>query len=49
MTLLLGDELVSDDEKVAEILNDYFANITAGQETSEVEQDLTKTNGLCDL
>ena len=48
ITLLEGDEPVFQDEKVAEILNDYFVNITAGLEASELEQNLTKTNRSCD-
>ena len=44
ITLLEGDELVSDDKRVAENLNDYFVNITASLEISEVEQNFTKTN-----
>ena len=36
ITLLEGDELVSDDKKVAEILNEFFVNITASLEISGV-------------
>ena len=48
ITLIDGYELVSDDKKVAEILNDYFVIITASLEISEVEENLTKTNELRD-
>ena len=48
ITLLEGDELVSEDKKVAEILNDYFVNITASLEISEIEENLIKTNELSD-
>ena len=48
ITLLEGDELVSEDKKVAEILNDYFVKITARLEISEVEENLIKTNELSD-
>ena len=34
--------------EVAEILNDYFVNITASLEISEVEENLIKTNELSD-
>ena len=42
--LLEGDELVSDGKKFAEILNEYFVNITASLEISGVEESLVKTN-----
>ena len=42
ISLIEGNELVSDDRKVAEILNDYFVNITASREISEVEENLRK-------
>ena len=42
VTLLEGNEMVSDDKKVAEILNDDFVNITASLEISEVEENLKK-------
>ena len=48
ITLLEGDELVSDDKKVAEILNGYFVNITASVEISGVEENLVKTNEVSD-
>ena len=48
ITLLEGDELISDDEKIAKILNDYFVDVTAGWKIAEVEQNLTKTNESCD-
>ena len=48
ITLLEGDELVADDKKVAEILNEYFVNITASLEISGVEENLVKTDELRD-
>ena len=48
ITLLKGDEQVSDDKKVAEILNEYFVNITASLEISGVEENLVKTNEVSD-
>ena len=45
---LEGDELVADDKKVAEILNEYFVNITASLEISGVEENLVKTDELRD-
>ena len=48
ITLLEGEELISDDKKVAEILNDYFVNITASLEISEVEENLIETNEFRD-
>ena len=47
ITLPEGNELVSDKE-VAELLNDYFVNITASLEISEVEENFTKTNEIRD-
>ena len=41
-----GNELVSDDKKVAEILTDNFVNTTASLEISEEEENLTKTNEI---
>ena len=35
ITLLEGDELISDDEKIVKILNDYFVNITTGLKFAE--------------
>ena len=49
ITPLEGDELVSDDEKIAKILNDYCVNITARLEIPEIEKNLRKTNKSCDL
>ena len=46
--MLEGDELVADDKKVAEILNEYFVNITASLEISRVEENLVKTDELRD-
>ena len=48
ITLLEGNELVSDDKKVAEILSDYFVNITGSLKISEIEENLIETNQLCD-
>ena len=48
ITLLEGDELVSDDKKVAKILKAYFVNITASLKISGVEKNLVKTNEICD-
>ena len=48
ITLLEGDELVSDDKKVAEILNEYFVNITTSLEISGVEENLVKANEVSD-
>ena len=48
ITLLYGDELVSDDKKVAEILNEYFVNITASLKISGVEENLAKPNEVRD-
>ena len=49
ITLLEGDELVSDDKKIAKIINDYFVNIIDRLETAGKEKNLTKTNKSCDL
>ena len=38
IAVLEGDELVSDDGKIAKVLNDYFVNITAGLEISEMRR-----------
>ena len=35
VTLLENDEIVSDDKAVAEIFNDYFANITSSLSIEE--------------
>ena len=43
-TLPQGDELVSDDKRVAEILNDYFVNITASLENFVVAKLLWHKN-----
>ena len=43
ITLLEGDGLISDDRKIAKILDDYFVNITAGLEIAEIGQNLTTT------
>ena len=48
ITLLEGDKLISDDEKIAKILNCYFVTITAGFEIAEIEQNLTTTDESCD-
>ena len=45
LTLLVDDDqLIFQDEKVAEILHDCIVNIAAGLEISELEQNLTKIN-----
>ena len=44
ITLLEGEELISDHKKVVEILNDYFVRIAASLEISEVEDNLIETN-----
>ena len=46
--MLEGEELISDDKKVAKILNDYFVNIIASLEISEVEENLIETNKFRD-
>ena len=46
ITLTEGNELASDDKKVAEILTDNFVNTTASLEISEEEENLTKTNEI---
>ena len=48
ITLLESEELISDDKQVAEVLNDYFINITASLEISEVEENLMDTNEFRD-
>ena len=48
-TLLEGDALVSGDRRVAEILNNYFINITASLEISEEEQNFTKQTNQANL
>ena len=48
INLLEGEGLISDDRKVAEILNDYFVDITASLEISEVEENLMEANEFRD-
>ena len=38
ITVLEDYELVSDDEKISKILNDYFVNVTAALEIAQIEK-----------
>ena len=48
MTLLENDELVSDDKAVAEIFNDYFANITSSLGIEETGSNVVSADGIDD-
>ena len=48
VTLLENDEIVSDDKAVAEIFNDYFANITSSLGIEETGSNVVSTDGVDD-
>ena len=48
MTLLENDEIVSDDKAVAEIFNDYFANITSSLGIEETGSNAVSADGIDD-
>lgn len=48
ITLIENDEMVIDDLKIAEIFNDYFANITQDLEITDTSAHLSSTIGIED-
>ena len=48
VTLLENDEIVSDDKAVAEIFNDYFANITSSLGIEETGSNVVSADGIDD-
>ena len=48
VTLLENDEIVSDDKAVAEIFNDYFANITSSLGIEEAGSNVVSADGIDD-
>ena len=48
ITLIENDEMVTDDLKIAEIFNDYFANITQDLEITDTGAHLSSTIGIED-
>ena len=48
MTLFEEGKMITEDAKIAEILNHYFTNITESLGSSEDQSLLSQTNGIND-
>ena len=48
LTLLENNNLVSNDEEVAEVFNNYFANITDAWGIKEITENISSVSGLVD-
>ena len=48
LTLLENNKLISNDEEVAEVFNNYFANITDSLGIKEIKENISSVSGLVD-